>query len=131
MKYGELTRAMNAVRKLSAMDMPTRDAYKIFKLNRSMETICAFCQERERGLIDKYGATVESDGTIRFGNGGDDAIQEKCNANMEAFIKEINDFHNTEAEADFSPVTLQLDTLAGQKIAPADIAALEGIVEFE
>lgn len=122
---------MKAIQRLSGMDMPARDAYKIFKLNQSMETLCIFCAERERGLIDKYGATVNSDGTIQFGRDDDDADHEKRNANMEAFVREMNAFRNTEAEIDFTTVTLQLDALAGQKIAPADIAALEGIVTFE
>jgi len=131
MKYGELTRVMNAIQRLSEMDMPARDAYKIYKLSQSMKNICSFCMERERSLIEKYGATVNKDGTIQFGQDAGNTDEAKRNANMEAFVQEVNDFRNTEAETDFSTVTLQLDELSGQKIAPADIAALDGIVIFE
>ena len=131
MTYGELTRAMKAVQKLSEMDMPARDAYRVFKLNQSMDSIRAFCGEHERGILEKNGGTIEQDGSIRFTHGDSEADQREGSANMEAFIREIEAFHDTEAEADIAPVTLRLDALDGQKITPADFAALDGIVAFE
>lgn len=131
MTYGELTRAMKAAQKLSGMDMPARDAYRVFKLNQSLDSIRAFCWERERGMLEKHGGTLEQDGTIRFIHGDSEADQREGGANMEAFIREIDAFHDTEAEADIAPVTLRLDALDGQKITPADIAVLDGLVAFE
>ena len=131
MTYGELTIAIKVVQKLSQMNMPVREAYKVYKLSQSLESIRIFCWEQERGMIERHGGTLGQDGVIRFINGDSEEDKRIGEANMNAFVQEIDAFHNTLMEDEIVPITLRLEALDGQELSPSDIAALNGIVTFE
>jgi len=131
MTYGQLVRASEALRKLSAMNFGVKDAYRIFKLNKQLESIYEFCGQQERSLAEKHHGQVLQDGSIRFADSDDEESMRIGEENAGKFLREIESFRNTEAECPGIPLTLSWDAFGDQTMSPNDIEALTGLIDFE
>ena len=131
MKYEHFFNAYDILSKMSGMQFQARDAYRIFRLLKSLEPAYEFGVKREREMVGKYNGVVEQDGSIRFIHGEDAESQRTGEENMRGFVREINELHDMDIDCDFEPITLSYDAFGEQTITPREIALLDGFVSFE
>lgn len=121
MKQLQINKAYGALSRLANIQMPVRDAYKLYLLTEQMKPCCNFQLEQERKLLEKYGGAIDQDsGSFVF----------KDRETMEAFRREMAELNELDAEIEVDPVEISMDALGAQKLTPADIMCLEGFVAF-
>ena len=121
MKQHQVNRAVMALGRLSNMQLPVRDSRNLYMLSKQLEDAYQFELDQEKKLIAKYHGKISDDGGVAFSN-PDDA---------NAFNAEIIELNNLDVSIEFSPVTINCDSMGDQHISPFDIACLDGFVMFE
>lgn len=121
MKQYDINKAYQSLRRLSEVELPVKKAYAIYKLLKVFEEPFRFELEFERKLMQKYEASIEDGGMMRFPD------IEKA----EGFQKEIEEANGLEVEVDFQPIILKENDFESCSITAADIMNLEGVVVFE
>ena len=121
MKQLQINKAYGALNKLANMQMPVRDAYRLYLLTEQIKPSYNFELEQEKKLLEKYeGVLDQGSGTFQF----------KDRETMEAFGREMKELNDFDAEIEFDPVEISMDALGTQKLTPVDIMCLEGFVAF-
>ena len=121
MKQLQINKAYGALNKLANMQMPVRDAYRLYLLTEQIKPSYNFELEQEKKLLEKYeGVLDQGSGTFKF----------KDRETMEAFGREMKELNDFDAEIEFDPVEISMDALGTQKLTPVDIMCLKGFVAF-
>lgn len=110
-----------ALSELSNIKLPIKTAWKIYKITDAFSDQVKFITEEEKKIINENNGTIDGTGNIKFSNDID----------TQKFVKEINEFHNTELECNFETVELAIDDLADCKLEPKLILSLKDIVIFK
>lgn len=120
MKQFQVNRAYGALLRLSQYKMPVRDSRNVYMLMRQLEPSYSFELAKERSLAAQYHVTFDNNGNWKF--------QDKEDAKK--FTDEIEELTSMDVEIVFDPIKINCDSLGEQNISPAEIANLEGFVEF-
>ena len=120
MKQSEILRAFSALKDIQNIHLPAKAAHAIFMTQKAMKTQIDFQVEHQKNLIAKYEGTISPTGEVTFP--GESVPKE--------FLADMDDLMASEAEMNIEPVTIPLEMVDGQALTPADITALEGIVDF-
>lgn len=119
MKQIQVINAYKALTNLSNQVLPIRISYAIHKLRKSLSTAWDFQVEREKYILEKYGAHFEN-GMIIF---SDPNV-------VKDFEMEFNELNQMESDFKLdSPIIIPM--AEGIAITPNDIDALDGFVIFE
>lgn len=120
MRQYQINRAYGALLKLSQYMMPVRDSRNVYMLMRQLEPSYSFELEKEKALAAQYHATIDNTGNLKFQN----------KADADSFARDIDELTNMEVELEYNQIKISCDSLGEQNISPAEIAQLEGFVEF-
>ncbi len=120
MKQFQINRAYGALLRLSQYKMPVRDSRNVYMLMRKLEPSYSFELAKEKALAAQYHATFDKTGNLKF----------QDQADAKKFSDEIAELTSLEVDIDFEPIQINCDSLGEQSISPAEIANLEGFVEF-
>lgn len=120
MKQSDVNRVFPALLCLKDTRMPIRNAYEIHSMIEALRPLYAFAVQREKELLQGYGAETDT-GTISFPN------QEAA----DQFQKEYDEFNSTDVDLDIDEIVLKLDNMSETFMAPTDIERLRGFVCFE
>jgi len=121
MKQYQINKAYKTLLKLTDFKLPVRAARDIYMLARQLEPSYSFELQQERKLAEQHGAQYDKNGMPLFAT-KDDA---------KAFQSELSEMINLEVELDFKPISISCDIFGDQLITAAEIASLEGFVDFE
>lgn len=121
MKQYQVNRAYGALNKLSEMQLPIRDAHKVFMLAQQLKSNYDFEIEQEKKIFERNHARFMPNGEMVFDD-EQDAIR---------FKDEMTELGNIDVDLDIQPVTISIDSLDGYTMTPSDIMALSGFVDFE
>lgn len=121
MNQRKIISAVNALSRFGTAPLPIKVSYGVFKLRRQLEPHYTFELEQEKKLLAEFGGTVNKDKMISF----------EKEENAVRFANALSELNDMEVDVDFDPVYIQLDELAGYRIAPDDIEALQPFIVFE
>lgn len=115
----QLLQATPMLQKLSQYKLPIKTVYALYNLMKKAEECRAFFVEQEQKLVKEFNGTVNEEGKISFDN------QE----NFKEFVAKYNELKSLEVDA--AAVALKISDLGDQTITVADMAALDGVINFE
>ena len=115
----QILNALPVVQKMSGFKLPVKKAYKIYSLAKKINEYRDFFINEEKKLIDKFNATILDNGNIKL-NSSEDQVK---------FSEEHFALMNTIIE-DIEMVELNFNEIGDMEITPAEIEALDGVVNF-
>lgn len=121
MKQSEILRAYSALKDIQNIALPAKTAHAVFMTQKTMKTQIDFQVEHQKKLIAKHGGTISPTGEVIFPD----------NKVPQAFLDDMDELMTSEAELNIEPISVPLEAVDGQALTPADITALEGIVDFK
>ena len=137
MKQAQVSAAYQTLIKLKDSELPISAAYRLSLLIKKLEPLINSEIDLERRLLQKYEGVVTEDGRIDFsGKNSVNLIQTETDKHddmqdrMNGFVREMNELQNQEIDVEFTPVELRLSTLDEVKMSLADVAKLDGFVNF-
>lgn len=119
MKIQQLLNAYPIMQKLITLKLPVKKAHKVFLMVKKAEEQREFFIQEERKLIERFEADIREDGKIYF----------KDAESKAAFMAADAELGQIEIDG-LECITLTYDDMGDAEFAAADIAALEGVVEF-
>ena len=119
MKIQQLLNAYPIMQKLITLKLPVKKAHRVFLMVKKIEEQREFFIQEERKLIEQYEAEVKADGMIYF----------KDAESKNAFMAADAELGQIEIDG-LECITLTYDDMGDVEFTAADIAALEGVVEF-
>ena len=119
MKIQQLLNAYPIMQKLITLKLPVKKAHKVFLMVKKAEEQREFFIQEEKKLIEQYEAEIREDGRIYF----------KDAETKNAFLAADADLGQIEIDG-LECITLTYEDLGDIDFTAADIAALEGVVEF-
>lgn len=120
MKQYQINKAYPIISKLSSMQFPVKTARAIYMLMRQLEPAYKFELEHERKLVEKYGGTIEPNGTV--------LIRDKEKASK--FRQEIEELGDLDYTEEFDVVTIDCCVMDDMTMSPYEMMILDGFVEF-
>lgn len=118
MKQGKLVGAYKVVSKLYEQRIPLPISYKLYKLRNVLQKAWDFQADSEQKLIDEFKPVSRQNGLLKF--------SDPETAKM--FSQRVKELLDMDSDIEITPIEIpMLDDLS---IAPGDIEALEGIVNF-
>lgn len=120
MKNITIINAYIALMKIGKLDLPIDSSFDIFKLRKALKTVFDFYNEQEQKIIENNGGVYQNDGTFIF----------KTKELAEEVFKKIQELKSHEAEVEYEPVTININTIQGGLLSPDDIDAVDGFVIF-
>ena len=138
MKQKQITSAYQTLAKLKDSELPIAAAYRLSLLLKQLEPLVNSQIELEKKLLRKYEGVVKEDGRVDFSKQNTDLTstnqtdEEQADAmrRMTGFANEVNELGEQEAEIDFKPIDLRLDSVGDVKLTLVDIARLDGFINF-
>lgn len=121
MKQIQVNKAYQVLQKLSALQLPAKKAFAIYRLAKQFEDPFQFELAFEKKLMEKYNCVMAGDGMFRFPD------EEKASA----FQKEIEEANNMEVDISFEKVLLTWDDVNSCSLSANEILSLEGIIDFD
>lgn len=113
---GKINASVDALRKVSDMELPIRIAYRIGKaLSKISEEQLEFDKHRQK-LFEKYGEKVKDD------EGNETDRIQVPRENMEKFIGELEELLGEQVDIDAEPI--MLDDLEDIRLTPLEMSAL-------
>ena len=104
---------------LNSFKLPIKTAYSLYNLNKKIAEYRDFFIEQERKLVEEFNGIVKENGQVSFEE-AEDSIK---------FAQKYAELKSLEA-AGFEAVKINMADLGDQTLTVADIAALDGIIEF-
>lgn len=121
MKQIKLCRAYEALDGFAKnIHLPATKAFAIYTVIKKVRPIYEARVDVERDIINRFDIKVDN-GQFTF----------KTPAFAEAYMKEIDELNNVDVEVNVSPIVIALDDIGEQRITPAQMEALDGIICFE
>lgn len=138
MKQKQITSAYQTLAKLKDSELPIAAAYRLSLLLKQLEPLVNSQIELEKKLLQKYEGVVKEDGRVDFSKQSTDLTsanqtdEERADVmrRMTCFANEVNELGEQEAEIDFKPIDLKLDSVGDVKLTLVDMARLEGFINF-
>lgn len=122
MKQYQLTKGYNAMSRMAnTIALPIKTAYALYSMMKTIEPTFNARIEAEKKLLRDMNGRIDKDGSVVFDT-TDGAILYR-----DALI-ELNDI---DVDIELRPIEISISDIEGQKILPADIDALEGLVFFK
>lgn len=118
-KQHTITKAYQALVRLSYMNLPIKTAYSVYTLMGEIEPAYQCGAKLEQDILTKLNMKVEGDRIVP----PDEETLNQYVSNM----KELNDM---DVNVEFHPVKICCEDLGDQKMKPSDMKALEGFVSF-
>lgn len=115
----QILNALPVVQKMAGFKLPVRKAYKIYSLAKKINEYRDFFINEEKKLIDKFNAEILDNGNIKL-NSPEDQMK---------FMEEHASLMETNVE-DVEIIELSFAEMGDIEITPAEIEALEGVVNF-
>jgi hypothetical protein len=115
----QLLQAIPALGTLGSLKLPMKKAYGIYNLAKKANEAKDFFIEQEKKLIEDYHAEVNENGQISFKEAED----------FKGFNEKYTELKTLEAEG-IEPIELSIESLGDQELSAADLASLEGVVNF-
>ena len=120
MTYSQVVQGKQAIDRICGMSFPIRTAYQLFKMKKVIDSLFEFEVGQEKQAVEKYGGTIQKDGTIKFDHG----------ENGLSFADEIDALLKTEVSEKVEPVVIDMKDIEDMSVSPAMIRQLEGFVTF-
>ena len=116
----QMLNALPIIQKMMNYNLPIKAAYSIFNLAKIINQQQEFFTQKERDLITQHEAEILDGGNVRF----------KDSQSQIEFMKAHNELMSCEIEG-LESITLKFDDFKDATFTPAEIAALEGVIELE
>ena len=120
-KLADILTLFSALSGLSSLRLPFEKAMALAKLRRAVAEIKDTYVQQLNSLAGEYGATIQPNGFLTPPEDSD---------KRSAFLAELDELINFEAEVEYSPVVLTALDIGGQKISCDELLAAEGFLEF-
>lgn len=138
MKQKQITSAYQTLAKLKDSELPIAAAYRLSLLLKQLEPLVNSQIELEKKLLQKYGGVVKEDGRVDFSKQNTDLTsanqtdEDRADVmrRMTGFANEVNELGEQEAEIDFKPIDLRLNSVGDVKLTLVDMTRLEGFINF-
>lgn len=138
MKQKQITSAYQTLAKLKDSELPIAAAYRLSLLLKQLEPLVNSQIELEKKLLQKYEGVVKEDGRVDFSKQNTDLTSENqtdedradAMRRMTGFANEVNELGEQEAEIDFKPIDLRLDSVGDVKLTLVDMTRLDGFINF-
>lgn len=138
MKQKQITSAYQTLAKLKDSELPIAAAYRLSLLLKQLEPLVNSQIELEKKLLQKYEGVVKEDGRVDFSKQNTyltstnltDEDRADAMRRMTGFANEVNELGEQEAEIDFKPIDLRLDSVGDVKLTLVDMTRLEGFINF-
>lgn len=122
MKASQINNIITILNRLSTVQLPMKKAYQIYLLAKEINEHREFFINKEKELVDKYQAKIDiASGLISFVNNDD----------RDKFQAEYLELMNVDVELAAAPIIISESDANDFKISPAEIASLEGLIDFE
>lgn len=119
MTINKILNSIQSIEKLMNLELPFKEAYRIYSLTKEINDAREFFIKEERKLIEKYNAEIAENGEIKF-----NSVEDK-----NSFIKEYDDLKNLELN-EFKPLEINISILDKINFTPIDFIALDGVINF-
>ena len=116
----QMLNSLPTIQKMMNYNLPVKAAYSVFNLAKQINQQQEFFTQKERDLITQYEAEVLDSGNVRF----------KDPQSQFEFMKAHKELMDCEVEG-IAPIELQFDDFKDATFTPAEIAALEGVIELK
>ena len=116
MKQSNIIAAHDAIQRLTERSLPLKLAYQVYRIKKAIQVPYDFHIEEEKKILEKLKPEY-IEGGYRFKSAEEVAEYKQ-------FMKELNDMEVEPIEKVRIPLSLNID------ITPADIDALDGVIEF-
>lgn len=121
MKMQQIINAYKGANDLYRLPLPPRAGHALCMLRRQLEPHFKFAEEEQRKAMEALEARFGQDGGIAFPDAEKAA----------AFNERMQEVLTMDVDADFTPVTISLDSLGDERILPEVFDWLDGFVAFE
>ena len=121
MKMQQIINAYKGVNELYRLPLAPRAGYALCMLRRQLEPHFKFAEEEQRKQMEALEAQFGQDGGIAFPDAEKAA----------AFNTRMQEVLTMDVDADFTPVTVSLDSLGNDRVYPEVFDWLDGFVTFE
>lgn len=112
--------ALPIVQKIMVLNLPIKAAYNVYKLAKQINEQQEFFAKKEQDLITQHGAEILEGGNIHF----------KDSQSQLEFMKVHKELMDCEVEG-IAPIELHFDDFKDATFTPAEIAALDGVIELK
>ena len=119
MKAVQLINSFSVLQKVMELKLPVKSAYEIYNLAKQINDKRDFFIKEERKIIDKFNAEILENGGLKF----------KTPEDQQGFVKEYEELMSCELN-DVKVIELKISELNNIELTAADIAALDGVVNF-
>lgn len=121
MKQSQIIGAYMALGRLTAQEWPVKTAYKLMLIQDALEPAYKAGVRMQEKLIGQYGGVETERGTFTF-----PTIDEQ-----KGFQSALEELLDTDATVIYSPLMIKDGIPDGLTLRPADMRALDGVVNFD
>ena len=128
MTQEKCVKAYRALGKLMTQNLTLPMAVKVFNMHRDLQKVWDFQLSEEKKIIERHPNVDPATTSVQY-DSDDEKTKDERLAELDSFIKELNELGLMEQEVKIEPFSLDTDR-EDIKIAGADIGNLQGFINF-
>lgn len=128
-KQGTVVMAYKALEKIMAQNTTLPVSKKTFDMQRKLQAAWDFQVNEERKIAARHPNVNAGTATVQFPP-NDEEIKKERMAELDSFVKEIEELSEMEAEIEIEPFAIYMSAEA-IRLSGNDIKALQGFIDFE